>query len=122
VVFIGINLAFAELLLENGCNVVIADLALRPEAQAVVNKYSSRSGPARAVFQKTDVTDWAQLEELFLVAGKEFTEIDIVCPGAGVYEEVRSHSQPPSYESRAKFLLFLALEQLLAAARHTRKP
>ena len=87
----GINLAFAELLLKNGCNVVIADLGLRPEAQAVVNKFNGRSGTARAVFQKTDVTDWVQLEELFKVAEREFTEIDIVCPGAGVYEEVCIH-------------------------------
>uniref|UniRef100_A0A093V1C0 15-hydroxyprostaglandin dehydrogenase [NAD(+)] n=1 Tax=Talaromyces marneffei PM1 TaxID=1077442 RepID=A0A093V1C0_TALMA len=71
----GINLAFANLLLENGCNVVIADLGLRPEAQAVVNKFNGRSGSARAIFQKTDVTDWVQLEELFVVAEKEFTEI-----------------------------------------------
>lgn len=89
---LGINLAFAELLLKNGCNVVIADLGLRPEAQAVVNKFNGRSGTARAVFQKTDVTDWVQLEELFKVAEREFTEIDIVCPGAGVYEEVCMHT------------------------------
>jgi NAD(P)-dependent dehydrogenase (short-subunit alcohol dehydrogenase family) len=90
---IGINLAFAELLLGNGCNVVIADLGLRPEAQAIVNKFNGRSGTARAIFQKTDVTDWVQLEELFKVTEREFTEIDIVCPGAGVYEEVCIHIQ-----------------------------
>lgn len=67
---------------------LIADLALRPEAQAVVDKYSSRSGSARAVFQKTNVIEWSQLEEMFAVAEREFGEIDIVCPGAGVYEEV----------------------------------
>lgn len=83
---LGINLAFAKLLLENGCNVLIADLSLRPEAQVLVEKH--QTGPARAVFQKTDVTDWAQLERMFEVAEKEFKEIDIVCPGAGVYEPV----------------------------------
>jgi 3-hydroxybutyrate dehydrogenase len=82
--------------------VVIADLGLRPEAQAVVNKFSGHSGSARAVFQKTDVTDWVQLEELFVVAEREFTEIDIVCPGAGVYEEHWSNfwRPPGSPESR----------------------
>jgi len=81
---------------------VIADLALRPEAQSVVDKFNGLSGTARAVFQKTDVTDWAQLEELFLVAVKEFTEIDVVCPGAGVYEEHWSNfwRPPGSRESR----------------------
>ncbi|KAE8419263.1 transmembrane amino acid transporter protein-domain-containing protein [Aspergillus pseudocaelatus] len=82
----GINFAFAKLLLEHGCNVLIADLALRPEAQELVNKYSTSSSSPRAVFQKTDVTDWKQLEQMFEVAEKEFGEIDVVCPGAGVYE------------------------------------
>ncbi|KAH2791937.1 hypothetical protein KXW38_002465 [Aspergillus fumigatus] len=83
----GINLCFAKLLLENGCNVLIADLALRPEAQEVVNYYSSQpSRPNRAVFQKTDVVDWEQLERMFEVAVREFGDVDIVCPGAGIYE------------------------------------
>lgn len=85
----GINLSFAKLLLENGCNVLIADLGLRPEAQAVINQYSANSSfSSRAVFQKTDVIDWVQLERMFEVAEREFGEIDIVCPGAGVYEPV----------------------------------
>lgn len=86
---VGINLAFAKLLLENGCNVLIADLALRPEAQVVVDKYSTASSRPRAVFQKTDVIDWKQLEQMIEVAEREFGEIDIVCPGAGIYEPVR---------------------------------
>ncbi|KAA8647029.1 hypothetical protein EYZ11_005278 [Aspergillus tanneri] len=84
----GINLAFAKLLLENGCNVLIADLALRPEANVVVDNYSTPSNGPRAVFQETDVTHWKQLEEMFKVAEREFGEIDIVCPGAGIYEPV----------------------------------
>jgi NADP-dependent 3-hydroxy acid dehydrogenase YdfG len=52
----------------------------------LVEKY--QAGPVRAIFQKTDVTDWPQLERMFEVAEKEFNEIDIVCPGAGVYEPV----------------------------------
>ncbi|KAL4913922.1 transmembrane amino acid transporter protein-domain-containing protein [Aspergillus aurantiobrunneus] len=80
----GINLSFAQQLLENACNVLIADLGLRPEAQALVDQYSGKA--PRAVFQKTDVTVWTQLEQMFAVAEKEFGEIDIVCPGAGVYE------------------------------------
>jgi len=82
----GINLCFAKLLLEKGCNVVFADLALRPEAAAVVSKYSSTSSDAKAVFQKTDVTDWVQLDKMFEVAITHFGGADIVCPGAGVYE------------------------------------
>lgn len=90
---VGINLCFAKLLLENGCNVLIADLALRPEAQEVVNSYSAQSNTLnRAVFQKTDVVDWEQLESMFEVAVREFGEVDIVCPGAGIYEPVRRAS------------------------------
>ncbi|KAL3470985.1 transmembrane amino acid transporter protein-domain-containing protein [Aspergillus californicus] len=80
----GINLSFATQLLENGCNVLIADLGLRPEAQTLVDQYSSKS--PRAVFQRTDVTVWKQLEAMFEIAEKEFGDIDIVCPGAGIYE------------------------------------
>ena len=81
-----------KLLLENGCNCVLADLALRPEAKELVEKHSA--GAPRAVFQQTDVTDWGQLERMFDVAEKEFGEIDIVCPGAGVYEPVGLHVPP----------------------------
>lgn len=112
----GINLAFAKLLLENGCSVLIADLALRPEAQEVVNKYSETSGSSpRAIFQKTDVTDWNQLEQVFSVAEKEFGELDIVCPGAGVYEEVRSSWACPSYRT---LTLPAELEQFLETTRN----
>ncbi|RDW72515.1 putative short chain dehydrogenase/reductase family oxidoreductase [Aspergillus mulundensis] len=82
----GINLSFAQQLLENGCNVLIADLGLRPEAQTLVDQYADASKSPRAIFQKTDVTIWKQLEQMFEVAEKEFGEVDIVCPGAGVYE------------------------------------
>lgn len=99
----GINLSFAKLLLENGCNVLIADLALRPEAQSVVDQYSANSSSSpRAVFQKTDVTDWPQLEKMFEVAEKEFGEIDIVCPGAGVYEPHWSNFWRPPGTSESR--------------------
>ncbi|KAL8669078.1 MAG: hypothetical protein Q9168_006315 [Polycauliona sp. 1 TL-2023] len=74
----GINLAFARLLLRKQCNVVLADLALRPEAEEVVAAHSSPSrSPARAVFQKTDVREWAQLERMFHTATKQFGGADI---------------------------------------------
>ena len=92
----GINLAFTRYLLSRQCNVLLADLALRPEAQDLVNAHSSRSklSNGRAVFQQTDVRIWADLERMFEVAGREVRKaggqgvVDIVCPGAGVYEPV----------------------------------
>ncbi|KAI9688216.1 MAG: hypothetical protein M1822_001722 [Bathelium mastoideum] len=83
----GINLSFAKLLLSHGCNVVFADLALRPEAQEVVDAHSSTTDDKpRAVFVETDVVQWPQLQRMFDVADQEFGGVDIVCPGAGIYE------------------------------------
>lgn len=89
----GINLSFAQLLLEKGCNVLFADVALRPEAEQVVKKYNEPSKSSRAIFQKTDVTDWEQLEKMFEAAEKAFGKVEIVCPGAGVYEPVSNYSR-----------------------------
>jgi NAD(P)-dependent dehydrogenase (short-subunit alcohol dehydrogenase family) len=55
---------------------VIADLALRPEAQKLVDEYTSQP---RVVFVKTDVVMWDQLTNMFDVAEKEFGGADIVC-------------------------------------------
>lgn len=86
----GINLAFAQLLLSKGCNVLLADLRLRPESQKVVDDYNAPSNElGRAVFQETDVRSWVHLSRMFDAAEKEFGRVDIVCPGAGVYEPVR---------------------------------
>ncbi|KAF6782477.1 nad-dependent 15-hydroxyprostaglandin dehydrogenase, partial [Colletotrichum musicola] len=95
----GINFSFAELLLERGCNVVIADIALRPEAQDLVAKHQSSP---RAVFVKTDVTSWPALSHMFDVTLAEFGGFDILCPGAGVYEPHWSNfwHPPGSLESK----------------------
>ncbi|TGO07560.1 hypothetical protein BTUL_0265g00090 [Botrytis tulipae] len=82
----GINFCFVKLLLSKGCNVLIADLALRPEAEELISKYSDSSNGPKAVFLKTDVTEWVQLEKMFEVATEQFGGADIVCPGAGVFE------------------------------------
>ncbi|KAF4956068.1 hypothetical protein FGADI_4093 [Fusarium gaditjirri] len=85
----GINLAFASALLSKGCNVVLADQALRPEAQRLLQEHQEDTKPHShgiAVFQETDVRDWLQLERMFTTAQHHFGRIDIVCPGAGVYE------------------------------------
>lgn len=87
----GINLAFASSLLAKGCNVVLADLALRPEARKLLEEHQKDTKPDShgiAVFQETDVRVWLQLERMFTTAQQHFGRIDIVCPGAGVYEPV----------------------------------
>lgn len=98
----GINFSFAKLLVSRGCNVVIADLALRPEAAEFVAQHTGADGSPRAVFTKTDVTNWDELAGMFESALTEFGDYDVFCPGAGVYEpEWSSFWQPPgSPESR----------------------
>jgi 3-hydroxybutyrate dehydrogenase len=113
----GINLSFAKLLLSKSCNVVIADLALRPEAEALVSQYPSTSSGAKAIFQKTDVTDWAELKKMFEVAIAYFGGADIVCPGAGVYEPVRPLLSLLTPTPKANIRLSTAMVQLLASAR-----
>ena len=95
----GINLEFARILLRNGANVLFADIALRPEAQQLIDEYQSTP---KAVFQKTNVTSWSDLEDMFRAAEKHFGSIDIVCPGAGVFEPSWSNfwHPPGTAESR----------------------
>ncbi|KAF4840579.1 15-hydroxyprostaglandin dehydrogenase [Colletotrichum siamense] len=86
----GINLAFAKLLLERGCSVLIGDLALRPEASSLVSQYSpqfsSDSSRPTAHFQQTNVASWPQLSRLWDTALATFPRVDIVVPGAGIFE------------------------------------
>jgi NAD(P)-dependent dehydrogenase (short-subunit alcohol dehydrogenase family) len=81
----GICLELTKKLLAGGCNVVVADLALRPEAVEVLQNGGAN---AKAIFIKTDVTKWDQLQNAFDAALKSFQHLDIVVPGAGVFEPV----------------------------------
>jgi 3-hydroxybutyrate dehydrogenase len=70
-----------------GCNVLIADLSLRPEAQTLVSEHSQPApNKGVAVFHRTDVTKWADLTSAFRAALAAFQVVDIVVPGAGVFE------------------------------------
>ncbi|KAK4502613.1 hypothetical protein PRZ48_006039 [Zasmidium cellare] len=99
----GITFCFARLLLSKGCNVLIADIALRPEAQALVDEHSSKDGSKpRAIFVKTDVTIWSQLENAFNEADTHFGGLDILCPGAGVFEPHSSNFWVPPGNPKSK--------------------
>lgn len=82
----GICLDLTRKLLAAGCNVIIADLALRPEAQELVSQTTDRA--TKAVFLATDVSDWNQLQAAFDKSMQEFGRLDLVVPGAGVFEPV----------------------------------
>lgn len=79
---------------------VFADLALRPEAEDLVKQY--QSGPNKAVFQKTDVTSWADLNAMFKAAVDHFGSVDICCPGAGVFEPHWSNFWYPPGSEQSK--------------------
>ncbi|KAG5824838.1 hypothetical protein H9Q74_005064 [Fusarium xylarioides] len=93
----GICYHFSKVLLERGCNVVMADLALRPEASELLKAF-----PSQALYQPTDVTKWDQLDHAFEVAKKEFGGYDIVCPGAGVYDPPFSNFWHPAGTALSK--------------------
>lgn len=95
----GINFAFAQVLLEKGCNVLIADLVLRSEAKEFYDKYTKSP---RAVFQKSDVTKWTALEAMFDRAILEFGKVDILCAGAGIFDPKFSNFWYPPGSSESK--------------------
>ncbi|KAK3934132.1 short chain dehydrogenase [Diplogelasinospora grovesii] len=84
----GINHAFAETLLKAGCSVIFADIALRPEAEATIAKFPHppKEGAPSAVYHKMDQSNWAQISETWEFALKTFGRVDLLCPGAGVWE------------------------------------
>jgi 3-hydroxybutyrate dehydrogenase len=82
----GICLEFTQILLSHGCNVVVVDLVLSFAAREVVD--GKNAGKGKAIFHEADVTNWAQLGQAFEIAIKEFGSLDIVCPGAGIFDPV----------------------------------
>jgi NAD(P)-dependent dehydrogenase (short-subunit alcohol dehydrogenase family) len=78
----------------------MADLPLRPEAKTLLSQYQTST--PRAVFLETDVTSWPALERMFDTAASEFGGLDILYPGAGVYEPLWSNFwlPPGSEQSR----------------------
>lgn len=101
----GIGHALTRLLLAAGCSVVLADLKLRPEAEKTLAEYRHHSrlppdqqqqhgvdspsfpqGSPSAIFQPTDVANWAHLTSLWEMAIQSFGTVDIVVSVAGIYE------------------------------------
>lgn len=54
------------------------------------------------MFVKTDVVNFDQLEHMFAVADEEFDGVDIVCPGAGVFEPLWSNFWVPPGSAKSK--------------------
>ncbi|POS71063.1 hypothetical protein DHEL01_v210541 [Diaporthe helianthi] len=98
----GINLAFAEQLLNAGCSVVLADIALREEAKALVSKFP-HPAPVSAVYHKCDQSDWKSISETWEFTLNTFGRIDLICPGAGIWEPpFSSFWHPPGISPLSK--------------------
>lgn len=82
----GINLSFAQAIVQKGCRVVIADLRLHSLAETWIEQLpADRKG--FVAFRRTDVTRWKDLTAAMDFCSQCFgTAPDIVVPGAGVYE------------------------------------
>lgn len=88
------------MLLERGCSVMIGDLSLRPEASHLLSQYPQRPNGPSALFQPTNVASWPQLNRLWFKALSSFPQIDIVVPGAGIFEPAwSSFWQAPKTDS-----------------------
>lgn len=102
----GISHALTKILLQQGCSVVMADLTLRPEAEQTLEEASTVSGvngKASAIFQQTDVSDWAQLQTLFDKTLETYGTVNIVVNGAAIYEPPSSTFWlPPGVSPAAK--------------------
>ncbi|KAF9880249.1 hypothetical protein CkaCkLH20_02203 [Colletotrichum karsti] len=102
----GIGLAIAKRLLSNGCSVMIADLTLRPEAEAVISEFAHPSGEIEkpsAAFHKTDVTNWSDLSLLWQETLNTFGRVDVVINNAGIFEPPSSSFwNPPGISQESK--------------------
>jgi NAD(P)-dependent dehydrogenase (short-subunit alcohol dehydrogenase family) len=85
----GINLAFAKALHEQGCHVLIMDVALHKDAVSWMESLESTDRSPKVAFYRSDVSKWTELENVFDVYEEAFGGVPyIVCPGAGIYEPV----------------------------------
>ncbi len=84
-------MAFVKLLASKGANVIVGDI----QESVAFKEFEKESRATKLLFQKTDVSNWSELEALFARAKTELGPIDLVCNGAGVFEPVRSWSTTP---------------------------
>lgn len=94
----GINLEFVRILLDKGYSVIVGDLQYRPEVEPLLTRFPHppTAGKPSLIFQKTDVTSWVDLSALWTKAVGSFPSVDIVVPGAGLFEpQWASFWEPP---------------------------
>jgi glucose 1-dehydrogenase len=78
----GIGRGIALCLAENGCDVVVNDIAAEDEGEELAEHV--RALGRRATFVRADVRDRCEVDEMVEAAVKDFGRLDIVCSNAGV--------------------------------------
>lgn len=80
----GIGAATARVFNDHGANVVIADIPKSKENAEIV--ISSFPYPHKAIYVPVDITDWAQMTNMFRVTLDTFGGLDTVVANAGIME------------------------------------
>ncbi|GAA6005429.1 hypothetical protein JCM11491_003639 [Sporobolomyces phaffii] len=97
----GIGLGITQHLLEQGANVVIADLNAVSGAK-VIDELNAHNLSGRVEFCACDVTSWASVCEVFEFAALKFgNRIDFVFANAGIAQMREMNSSDPSHFSTA---------------------
>lgn len=81
----GIGKAVAEALASEGAKVAINYVANKNEAEKLANQIKKQKG--EAIIIKADVSDQAQVKEMFKQISKEFKTIDILVNNAGIQKD-----------------------------------
>ena len=88
--FEGLGLAVARHALDRQNKVIIADIALTPEAESLVQGRETEDGASKEIsFVKCDVTSWAQMENIIAFSETQYGDVpDVYVASAGIVEKV----------------------------------
>jgi 3-oxoacyl-[acyl-carrier protein] reductase len=98
----GLGKAIAEQFVKEGMNVVIS--SRREEKLEAVASDLNKIGPGKAIFQKTDLTNYEDIKSLVTRAVETFGSIDVLVnnaggPPAGSFEDITDDQWYQSFES-----------------------
>jgi len=82
----GLGKIFAEKLLKNGASVVLSDYN-EAQGQSTLAEFSKKYGQEKVSFVKCDVTNNAQMKEMFQSIKSKFGKLDIMINNAGINNE-----------------------------------